>query len=1089
MKTIQRRILNGLTQWSLALSLGLTTILGSAQDFAVTGKVTDRQDGRPIPGVNVVNKGTDQGTITDADGVYRISGIRQDAMLIFSYVGMQTQEVTVSHRSVIDVSLQQDVKQLSEIVVTGTGVPVDKRNLAFAVESVKASSLPQVPAASIDQALVGRIPGAQISSVNGIPGAEVSILLRGINTINRDIQPIIMVDGVQMAATQFNALDPGTIERVEVVQGAASATMYGAQGANGVIQVFTKRGKAGRMKVDISLNGGINEFLNVGGVRKSMHHGFTTNYKNEVTLADTTKLLVQSDETLMYSGFSPYKLDSSTTKWDKSYDQNLKYRDHFSEFMRPAPFHSANVNFSGGSEKMDYNIGLSNMRQESTFTSGNYNERTNVAINVSAEVVKGLQLRSVTQLIYNRNNLGGYEKPEFFGANQIFATVLYAQPFLDFSKKDIDGNYGFFYGNIGGVNGRNPNYMQQYSSALDNKIDILQNFSVQYKFPKYVEADVLYGINHQNRDFTYEIGNQTLNRNSVASRRVFAWNNFNDASGELTSNHNKQTFQNFKASVTAQLDLDKDLHIGVPLRSATQVAYDYRRNTLSRLEFYALGMPVMPPASSIQGSEFGVFQDLKSEFVTYGYLVNQRLDYGELAGISGGFRSDYSSAFGRGSKPFVFPRGDAYFRLSGLNFWNSSGLSKQILEWKFRAAYGAAGIQPQPYDRYVTLGSKAIGSSNTLFIPPVQANPDLNVEVSKEFEAGTDLYLEGLKGDWLKGSELSFTYWTRKTDNAIWPVPAPPSAGVQSRKANAIGLQSDGIQASLKVNVLQSRQATWNLVVNYSRQQSIISKVVGDQIIHNQRVLRAGSPVGEFYGWMMLHEVDQRKPDGTPFIPQVGDIDPQTKLPYDSSETQAAYELASNGWVVNTKSKKAFISQDRYSLGSPNPDFIWSIINDFTFRSFLTASIQLDGMVGNKLYNNTRQWMYRDAVHSDYENSITIEGDTAPWTAFYQSAYTPSKWDKNYFLEDASFVRLRTASVGVDFARLFTMRGIGRLQLVLTGRNLWTLTDYSGLDPEVSTYSIPNPNYYAPTQALDRGVDNATIPNSRSYQVTLNISF
>jgi hypothetical protein len=293
-----------------------------------------------------------------------------------------------------------------------------------------------------------------------------------------------------------------------------------------------------------------------------------------------------------------------------------------------------------------------------------------------------------------------------------------------------------------------------------------------------------------------------------------------------------------------------------------------------------------------------------------------------------------------------------------------------------------------------------------------------------------------------------------------------------SRLENALGLESDGFQASLGLRIYRGSAVGWKMTVNFSHQQSVVSKVVGDEIIVGNRILKPGSAIGEFYGWLLLRDVNQLKPDGTPFIPA-------SELPL--------YEVASNGWVVNRTTKQAFVSDERFPLGNANPDYLWSVINDFTFKEFLTASVQLDGSVGNEMYNETRQWLYRDAIHSDYEKPLTINGKEGAWSAFYRSVYNPAKWDKNYFVEDASFIRLRTVSVAFDFARAFRIAGIKRLQLVLTGRNLWTSTSYTGLDPEVSSFAVPNPNYGSANQALTRGVDRAALPNSKSYQVTLNI--
>jgi hypothetical protein len=220
----------------------------------------------------------------------------------------------------------------------------------------------------------------------------------------------------------------------------------------------------------------------------------------------------------------------------------------------------------------------------------------------------------------------------------------------------------------------------------------------------------------------------------------------------------------------------------------------------------------------------------------------------------------------------------------------------------------------------------------------------------------------------------------------------------------------------------------------------------------------------------MLHSLDQKKPNRELFI--------------DPSE-QSRYEVASNGWVVDKTSKQPFLSTEKYSLGNPNPKFMMSFINDITIKKVVTFSFQVDWLAGNKLYNNTKQWMYRDGIHSDYEKPITINGTTGAWSAFYRGAYTPfALWNKNYFYEDASFIRLRNVSLGVDLAKIFKSP-LNKLQLVFSGRNLWTYTRYTGMDPEVSTYGANSVDDTA--SSLLRGVDDNSRPNLRSYQFTLFI--
>jgi hypothetical protein len=193
--------------------------------------------------------------------------------------------------------------------------------------------------------------------------------------------------------------------------------------------------------------------------------------------------------------------------------------------------------------------------------------------------------------------------------------------------------------------------------------------------------------------------------------------------------------------------------------------------------------------------------------------------------------------------------------------------------------------------------------------------------------------------------------------------------------------------------------------------------------------------------------------------------------------------LGSNGWVINKATKFPYVTPDKHSFGDPNPKFNVSFINDFSFSNWLNVSFQVDWVKGNHLYNQTKEWMYRDGIHADYAKPFTIDGATGAWTAFYRGVYAAVQRNgtKNYFYEDASFVRLRNVSVAVDVAKLTKMPVLRRLQVVLSGRNLVTFTKYTGMDPEISSGSI--------NSAWDRGTDHSTLPNFKSYQATLNFGF
>jgi TonB-dependent starch-binding outer membrane protein SusC len=1040
------------------------------QERKISGKVTSTEDGTPLPGVSVVLKGTATGTVTDADGVYALSIPANGGSLTFSFIGLRSQEVAIGERSVVDISLSLDVTQLSEVIVTGTGVATEKKKIAFAVESITSDKLPQAPTASIDQALIGKIAGAQITSSSGTPGASTNILLRGINNLN-STNPMILMDGIQMGVTNINSIDMATVERIEVVQGAAAATIYGAQGANGVIQLFSKKGKPGKLQIDFTSSVANNQYLNIGGLRKANLHGFNTNSSNEV-IGSSGNPLAQDPATLAYSENVIYNSTDPTVLMNKPYNQNLKYYDHFKMFLQPANTFNNSISLSGGSDKFDFAVTASNNKQENNFKGDGYNDRSNLTTNFGVELAKGLKLRSLTQLVYTKNTVSLYQKQEF-GINSLVYGLFNARPFANYDMKDEDGNYAYYYGDATGVNQTNPFYTLQYSHTNDIKTDILQNFNLTYDVTKFLSFDVKYGINHQARSITYKVDNQSLNENSNDQASWVSWNNTGDNSGELSRWDGSRTFQNFLGKATLNLDFTKDFNMSIPLKSTTWVGYDYRTRTNKLYATYGLGLPIDPPFPANLTSSQRILEDSRFTFATYGYIVDQRFDYGELFGVSGGFRSDYSSAYGLGKIAQTFPRANGYVRLTSFDFWNNTGLGDAIVEWKLRAAYGKAGIQPGDYDRQVTLANRLLGTgTSSLYFPTANSNPNLGVQISTEKELGTDMTFGGASGDWFKNFNLAFTYWDRTSDQIIYDIDAAPTSGVGTIKDNAFTLASHGIQASLNAHILEKTNLNWNMTINYSKQSSEITAVKGGNPVvvlsaagSTNYVLKAGDKVGQLYGYHILRSVTETAADGTPYI---------------AAADQALYETASNGYVVNKTTKAPYFTAQQISFGDPNPKFMMSFINDIAYKNFLTFNFQFDWLQGNHLYNQTKEWMYRDGIHSDYEKPITINGETGAWSAFYRGIYAERSRNgtKDYFYEDASFVRLRNVAIGLDFSKLLDLK-TRKIQLVLTGRNLWTKTKYTGLDPEISSGTVNSP--------WDRGTDHNTMPNFKTYQATLNI--
>jgi TonB-dependent starch-binding outer membrane protein SusC len=1048
-----------------------------AQDVTVSGKVTEA-NGTPVSNASVKEKGTKNGTTADAAGNFSLK-VKSGATLVISSIGYEPKEVAVTGADLGSISLATDAKALAEVVVTGTGTATSKKKVAFAVESIGADKLPQAPTASIDQALVGKIAGAQISSIDGTPGARTNILLRGINSLQGGTRPLIVLDGIQLNGTDISQLDLQSVERIEVIQGAAAATIYGAQGANGVIQVFSKKGKQGNVAIDFTSSISANSYLNVGGLAKASKHGYPTDAQGNVKINPTssTSSTLQSDGSYFGQIFWPRTILDPTIRVEKPYGTNLKYYDHFEQLFQTAYTYNNSLNISGASEKMDFAFGISNNKQESVIKKNGFVDRYNVTANIGVELAKGLRLRSITQLVYTNNTLNPFYTA---GRNSIYE-MLNINPFNDLNYKDPDGNYPFYLGTgATSVNGYNPNYYFQYVNGADKTLDVIQNLNLNYKINKFVELDAKYGINHQNNDVTWVMRNQSENISSNSTGDWASSNNSADNTGEIDKFNFKSTFQNFIASAFIRTDFQKDFNLNIPLATSTQVSWDYRKNVNEDFRTYGYSLPLYPIFNNNQAASTQVTRDRVTPFVTYGYLVNQRFDYGDYGGVSVGFRSDFSSAFGKGSEPQTFPRADGYVRLSSFDFWKNS-LGNIVTEFKLRAAYGEAGIQPGAFDRYQTLSTANLGSSLVFVSPSAQNNADLQVELTKEIEFGFDLEMRPGKGDWFSYLKFSPTYWNRKSERVIFNVDVATSTGSGSLKDNAFTLASKGFQASLQLDVYKNKNFSWDMTINYSNQESKTESTKNGQPViltvsagSTNLALNPGDRVGQIYGFKAIRSLEATRNNGTPYF---------------SAADKANFTISSDGYVVNKATKRIQFENESKPLTDGNPDFIINIINSINYQRYITFGFQIDWVQGAEIYNQTKQWMYRDGIHADYARPVTIDGETAAFASYYQSAYSDffgsvngaRNSTKDYFVEDASFVRLRNISVGIDLAHFIKIKALRKVQVVFTGRNLWTATNYTGFDPEISSGTV--------NSAYERGIDHNSTPNNRSYQVSLNLGF
>jgi TonB-linked SusC/RagA family outer membrane protein len=994
-----------------------------AQDRTVTGTVTGKDDGFPLPGVTVTIKGTKRGTTTDASGTYKLVVPAGTTELVFSFLGYNTQTAAISAN--MKISLAVNSAELSEVVVTGVGTATDKRKIGVDVASVSAKNFAKsVVTGSVEQALQGQIAGAVIRTGTGQPGEGSSIILRSINTLG-STYPMILVDGIEVSS--LNGLDPTTIERVEVVKGAAAGMLYGAQGGNGVIQVFTKKGIKGTAPSITFSSKYSNDRILTGDDLVAKNHHYVTD--GEGYILDNNGVRIARGTDGKYT--EPALLSGPDVLNNKPYKETVY--DHLKQGFKTVNTYNQNLNISGGGDKSDYSVNASRLDQENVMS--NKLARTTAGVNLGFELFKGLTFRSTSQAIMeNENLINGNRFP-----------LLNSYQFIDFTYRDAAGNLII---QPKEENQSNSLAENEYHVRRDKSTRFVQSANLNYKFSKFVELDYKVGIDY------LALNNLDYYKNQTSTGQDLY---FGTREGSYENSNTRETKFNSIGSVFVRTDFQKDFNSKLPITTSTQVAYDVRKQVYTYFNGRGVGLPSYPPYN-INVATTKTASGNSNEFLSYGVLVNQSIDWGTLAGISAGVRSDYSSEFGAGGKAFTFPRGTAYF--------NPSDLLKitWLPQWKVRAAYGEAGIQPDRYKRQVTLDAGSLGDGSYLTLPGTASNPFLRVQTSKEFELGTDFVLANNNKLWLSRIAITGTYWTRKSNDVIQAADLSPSTGYTAITDNLMSLKANGYELSMDATMLQQKNLTWNFGIRFAHAQTTVDKIAnGQDVINGAFALKEGERFGVFYGQSPLTSFDQLKPDGSRYIP---------------AASVGSYELV-NGFVTNTATKQVVMtgSDDKKNIGDPTPKFTMSFINSFNIYKDLSFSFQFDWNYGNKVYNLTRQWLYRDQLAADFDKEITIGGQTGAYAAYYGSLYNstnPSSW----FIESGSFLRLRDVSLSYNLRNALELKWAKNITLTASARNILTFTKYSGLDPESST-----------TETLNRGTDTFGFPNLKSYQFGINVGF
>ncbi len=980
-----------------------------AQGTAVTGKVTDT-GGIGLPGVTVQIKGMTRGTTTDGDGAYRLADVQGGATLVFSSIGYVTQEVALGNRSQVNVSMAEDAKSLSEVVVTGYGTQKAK-DATGGVIALGTKDFNKGVITSPEQLLQGRAAGIQVTPASGEPGAGVNIQIRGTSSVRSNNNPLFVIDGVPLsgddvssggfdlgtgsssARNPLNFLNPNDIENISVLKDASAAAIYGSRGANGVVLITTKKGKSGQQSLNFSSN------VSVASAARRYDLLDAAAFKAGLTKAGGT-------------------LDATTDG-----GANTDWQD---AILRTAVTHNQNLSFGGGNDNTRYFFSLGYQDQQGIIKTSAL-QRTTARVNASHELFNDkvvLDLSLTTSGLRNRYVANG----DNAGAQgSLISNALQSNPTYPinggFLGNTANETAGYF---TPGGDFRNPVAILNLINDRDAVSRTLGSLSATWRITDALSAKANFGID-----------NAASTRWTNIDKRLAG---FNDTYAPLASTPGGraviQNQANASQLVEYTLNYNKKIGIGsIDLLGGFSYQkftrnnnfVDVKRFTINTDQFlYTDNIGAVDnngAAKAYSGGSGASQNELQSYFGRANY------NYQDKYLLTATVRVDGSSKFGINNKYGTFPSLAGAWRLS-----NESFVPKNIFnDLKLRAGWGITGNQDFPGGV-----SRVIFSSNSDGSQTQQNNPNPNIrwEQTTQFSAGIDYSI--LSGR-LSGS---IDYFNKAaTDQLLQVIYAQP-APVTYKWVNLPGIiRNSGVEVALVFQAVQKPTFSWEVNYNMTFLKNTVEDF-GSTII----------PTGNINGQGLTGAYAQTIRTGYPlysfYLPTFNGFDAQGNAVYPND---AAFAIQ----------------------GSPIPTFTAGLTNNFTFGRF-NASLFFNAATGFYIYNNTANALFTKGALKNGRNVTVATANSAEGTLNAPEVSTA-------FLEKGDFVRLSNASLSYMFN--IPQGGFAKtLQLSLTGQNLFLITAYKGIDPEVNTNKSRD-------GVPSRGIDYTAFPTARTFTFGLNIGF
>ncbi|AYL94912.1 SusC/RagA family TonB-linked outer membrane protein [Mucilaginibacter celer] len=1049
------------------LSFMLISLAAQAQTKLVTGKVTSADNGLPLPGVTIRVKGSTQAAGSKTDGTYSIT-VGNNETLIFSFVGYNSQEVPVSGRSTINVSLAPDNKALTEVVVVGYGT-AKRKDLTGAVSSVTAEQIAKVPVTSVDQALQGRASGVQVTNNDGAPGASVSVLIRGVGSLaSNGNEPLYVVDGYPITGG-LNNINPSDIASIDVLKDASATAIYGVRAANGVVIITTKKGrKDGGVQISIDAYGSLQS-------KPKKYH--VLNAQQWATLANEDHAS-EGNFTELPEWANPSAL--TNVDW-----QDAVYRTGSKQ--------NYNLAIRGGNEKIQSAFSVGYYDQKGIVL-GSYFKRLNLGMNIDYSVAKWLKSSSSAK--YSRQD---QNNPFGSGSLQQLTQLI---PTLDGGNKltnqikDNKGNYGFYNPvNIYTKSWGNPLYTIEQNDYKNLNNYFLANSSLEATIIPGLKIKTNAGVNvsdysghyFQPEDLRWQeqYGLSGANQNSVYSQsanNTFEWLWENTISYDKT--FGKHTI-NFVGGVSAQSN-----------------TYRYMTGTGDKLINNALRDLAQVNDLVVTGSEYTT--TFASQFGRLSYK------YADKYIVTGTVRRDGSSKFAQGHQYGVFPSGSVAWKIKEESFLKDVNW---ISDLKVRGGYGEVGNQGSiplfQYDALYSSGGAATtgtnvgypfgknGADGAIYQPGLAPTQPANNNLRWETDYQTDI---GLDAAFLNG-DLTFTfdYYNRRSKDFLLNLPVSSQTGFSQNLAQNVGeINNKGLEFAVNYNH-SSKEFRYGIGLTFSTvKNKLVSINKSLTFIDNLTTVTGlnangwgqfsetniGQPVGEFFGYKSLGIFQSQA--------QINALNAAAAAKFPSNPYYwKSVTQPGDRYYADTNGDGQVTPSDRTSLGSPIPKFYGGLNLDFSYKAF-DINAYFYGSYGNKILNYQQRNLesfqapgfvgVENVGYDYYVNHWTSSNPSNRYARLtYNDDTSANNVPSSVYVENGSYLRLRNLTFGYslpsDLAKRLTL---SKVRIYFSTQNLFTITGYKGLDPEIGVSS---------GNATASGIDAGNYPTSKFYTLGLNVTF